>query len=44
MIGTNLPLASNNIPNNLNMGNMVVGHVFLSSLSSNALNVIEDGN
>jgi hypothetical protein len=41
MIGAGLPIASSNLPNNVNMGKLIVGNVFLSSLSINSINTIE---
>lgn len=43
MIGGGLPLASNNLPNNVNMGVIVVGSVFNSSIGVNMFNQIEEG-
>lgn len=40
MIGAGLPITSNNLPNNVNLGNLVAGHVFLSALGMNSLNDI----
>lgn len=41
MIGGGLPIASNNLPNNVNMGVVVLGSVFNPSIGVNVFNQID---
>jgi len=43
MIGAGLPLIANNLPSNVNMGKLIPGTVFVSSLAVNAFSSIEEG-